>query len=742
MIKNILMKNIIQKMLLFFFILMVIGYKSFAQDYECSSLVTKEIAKEVIENRKSRPNNGYLRTSDQVSIQAHIVTKSDGTEGLSSPVSTINDLKSKLDTHFSGTGITFNFNAIKYIKDDIYHSIDTSGTTEEIDMGLKFNETNKINIYFLRNVNTSWAKFPWDENNYDWIIMKNSHATSASTISHEMGHYFGLLHTHSNSNGDELVSRTAGNCSNCEIAGDGFCDTPADPNPSLLPINPDNDRRFTLSNYVDNSTNCEVSGIPIMDDCSVSYTPDGNNLMSYSLKACRDFFSQEQIDEILFYRQNGRDNLIPTTGEDPIYFECEANCNNELSLNCGALSAEAIDDVITISNLQINNQGSSNVSNVEIEYSLVGAENHILGTYTIPGPFAPGVTTPNGHILWINNIPDGSYLLQAKLKHGSGPYNSCTSLNQFTIGNSPTSGPDLEFLSCSTLSVDSYGYLITSQVGNTGEGIAPSCKIGVYLSSDHILDSSDSFIKESHVPSLPGGSSATAWSQFTLDGFTIPEGNVFIIFKVDNNSQVPETDEGNNICVYHLNSCGNNLYLSGNLGVDYNYTGTSITTTMTIIPPSTVNFKASSYVDWLPGFKANNGTTTTAYIEACGLPTTFVNANTEKSSASKSELVDSQGSGYVLNSQTDISKVFQFINSPNPFNKETIIELSLYATETVRIYVVDVNGKYLGDIKETGLMYPGNHQFTFDGTRYQAGIYYCTVIVGDEQKTSKMILIE
>ena len=39
-----------------------------------------------------------------------------------------------------------------------------------------------------------------------------------------MGHYFGLPHTFSTSDGNELVDG-----SNCSTAGDGICDTPADP---------------------------------------------------------------------------------------------------------------------------------------------------------------------------------------------------------------------------------------------------------------------------------------------------------------------------------------------------------------------------------------------------------------------------------------------------------------------------------------------------------------------------------
>ena len=53
--------------------------------------------------------------------------------------------------------------------------------------------------------------------------MANGCANNGSTLPHEVGHFYGLPHTHDQ--GNELV-----NGSNCATAGDNFCDTPADPN--------------------------------------------------------------------------------------------------------------------------------------------------------------------------------------------------------------------------------------------------------------------------------------------------------------------------------------------------------------------------------------------------------------------------------------------------------------------------------------------------------------------------------
>jgi len=479
------MKNII--ILILFIGTTLSSYNGFAQDLGCGTMVTAQMAQKIINDRSNRPLNMSYDSSDPVSVQPHIVTKSDGSGGMDSNI--INSLKNKLDTHFSGTGISFNFCPVMEIRSDTYHAINTSGTQEEINMGLYFNEANKINIYFLPNVHTSWAKFPWDS--YDWIIMKNSMASNASTISHEMGHYFGLLHTHDNGNGNEWVSRSGGDCSNCEKAGDGFCDTAADPNPKLLPINPITGKNYTLSQYVDDK--CKVSGIPINDACSIPYKTSGNNLMSYSLKPCRSFLSGSQIKEILYFRKNGRHKLVSgcigddvgnckedncgepcqpchcmdktksgdEMGEDcggscnlpcdpprgPQPFECGSACESDLRITCETMTVEDIDGAITLSNFKVQNGSATKVNHVEIEYWLIdqnGDEiflNPYISDDTGQGYGDPkiikeieaGETVNKSGAIYTLAEVSGVYTLRIQLSEN---YNSCLS-SPFGIRYSP-----------------------------------------------------------------------------------------------------------------------------------------------------------------------------------------------------------------------------------------------------------------------------------------------------------------
>jgi hypothetical protein len=110
-----------------------------------------------------------------------------------------------------------------------------------------------------------------------------------SSISHEIGHFLGLLHPHRNYNKNkcrqEAVSRSRkfDGCGNkgliCEQNGDALCDTPAEPNLAKL-INSD----------------CKYTGIGLKDNWGDLYQPDNNNIMSYIIRgSCRQMFTPGQV---------------------------------------------------------------------------------------------------------------------------------------------------------------------------------------------------------------------------------------------------------------------------------------------------------------------------------------------------------------------------------------------------------------------------------------------------------------
>lgn len=96
-----------------------------------------------------------------------------------------------------------------------------------------------------------------------------------TTVSHEIGHFLGLCHTH----GDHVdaVVRVAGAdgqpiaCDeSCALEADGICDTPPDPGPPECSV----------------GEACTIA-------CSTGAVPDGRNLMGY-YPDCRSVFSRQQ----------------------------------------------------------------------------------------------------------------------------------------------------------------------------------------------------------------------------------------------------------------------------------------------------------------------------------------------------------------------------------------------------------------------------------------------------------------
>jgi hypothetical protein len=227
--------------------------------------------------RTDAPEEDQLEEENIIPVVAHVVRKLDGTGGI-----TTNQLNDAFSTA-NGFLNTFNFFLqicdINYIDSDTI--FDNSFASGDDDNGGNSNASFTVldvenrnvdrclNIYFVPKSNTSWAWRPNTNKKKQHILMLNSQTTNGTTLSHECGHWFDLLHTHQE--GDELVDG-----SNCETAGDFVCDTPADPN---------------LSGRVDSS--CNYTGT-VVDANGDSYNPDTRNLLSYA-GTCRNRFSEGQI---------------------------------------------------------------------------------------------------------------------------------------------------------------------------------------------------------------------------------------------------------------------------------------------------------------------------------------------------------------------------------------------------------------------------------------------------------------
>lgn len=290
----------------------------FAQNQDCGTIIQPdEIPQHQVRNRAWVNDQAQNQTRSGTSIamvpvQLHIVRRTDGSTGIS-----VADFEAALDRAnelYLPSGIQFfQCGAINTIDDDTYAPYDYS---QRFLLDAAHSVANVINIYSSETVTSGvsnicgHATFP---GGIDFIILANSCTNNGSTFAHELGHYFNLYHTHETALGTEVVDG-----SNCTAAGDYICDTPADP------------RLSTATNV--NTISCVYTGTST-DTNGDSYTPETDNLMSYTGKHCRYEVSAGQNARMLFALNNFRAYLtcVSTVALDADFAaDTEADCSNNL----------------------------------------------------------------------------------------------------------------------------------------------------------------------------------------------------------------------------------------------------------------------------------------------------------------------------------------------------------------------------------------------------------------------------
>ncbi len=258
---------------------------------------------EIAEQHEKLMQQFILRGANLVSpvaipIKAHIVRPSNGVGGLSpsdlyNAISTMNTKYTTLKMSFYLCG------EIHYIDSDAFNNMNVD---KENDLLVLNNVNDALNIYFVGNLTSGSSTlngisaFPSANPMENRMIMYNAATTNGVTLSHEMGHYWNLYHTHETFQGTELV-----NGSNCSTAGDLVCDTPADP-----------------CCYFYNTSTCVYTGTGT-DANGQTYNPLISNLMSY-YGLCRSTFTPGQYTRM----DAGYALRMGYTGTNTYNFACNA----------------------------------------------------------------------------------------------------------------------------------------------------------------------------------------------------------------------------------------------------------------------------------------------------------------------------------------------------------------------------------------------------------------------------------
>lgn len=170
---------------------------------------------------------------------------------------------------FAPIGFSFNVCQVFDIPDYRYRTLDKGVLLPEL-LDLHYH-AEVINLYVTANVTPAegFTDMP-APGAADYIAVGTSALQNGSIeIIHQLGHFFGLYHT----SGDFIFGPELANGTNCAIAGDLICDTPADPDGTT-------------------GNNC-LHQSPIADALGVRYAPPYDNYMAIA-SDCGCRFTQEQ----------------------------------------------------------------------------------------------------------------------------------------------------------------------------------------------------------------------------------------------------------------------------------------------------------------------------------------------------------------------------------------------------------------------------------------------------------------
>ncbi|WP_299550174.1 T9SS type A sorting domain-containing protein [Seonamhaeicola sp.] len=265
-------------------------------------------------SNKFNKNDVPTKMVNAIPIKAHIIRYSNGSGGLSE--SDLDKAIENLNQSFTGSNLEFFLcGAINYIDDDALCHFRKGNEAPLIEEN---NVSGVINIYFTEYLENdsdeSICGYSNNERTKDFIVVKNDCATNVSSLAHEMGHVFSLLHTHGPDN-DTLTTELVDG-SNCDTDGDGICDTPADPQLSHENVN----------NF------CEYTGT-VTDAHGHAFTPDTGNIMSYSLKACRSHFSDQQLARMYAFYMTQKHYLSCPSFHADFSVDISQTCENNLTVN-------------------------------------------------------------------------------------------------------------------------------------------------------------------------------------------------------------------------------------------------------------------------------------------------------------------------------------------------------------------------------------------------------------------------
>lgn len=268
-----------------------------AQSFICGTTgdLAEPIAEQLRLHKKTIEENGvvYPRSTIYLAVKFHLVARKDGT-GRVSEQNVLTQLCT-LNEDFADQNIQFYLDGgFNYINDD--QTYNDHFADDQFTVMINNKDLDAINIYIIENIDSGSQLQAYYTRSFDWIVISNDQIGAAHTLTHEIGHFLGLLHPFHGWDRDPyepakhgspapekttrgvLVERADG--SNCNDAGDMICDTPAD-----------YAFRYPRSN-------CTFEDV-VLDPSSAPIDPDERLFMNYFKCSRKDYYFTDQQKEIM-----------------------------------------------------------------------------------------------------------------------------------------------------------------------------------------------------------------------------------------------------------------------------------------------------------------------------------------------------------------------------------------------------------------------------------------------------------
>lgn len=247
-----------------------------AQISNCGTVVTPDIIAWEMQQMQN-PQRTLIGKADRtLGVKVWIALDTFGVSGMS--LGDINSVVTAPNGPFATIGLSFNLCQVDTIEDHNFNVWDP--LIDDPQAQVMYYDEGLINIYLVEEITTGAAGYAYFPGGADMIVLNKSSAEGS--VTHEMGHFFGLYHTFEDGFGAELA-----NGSNCSVAGDLLCDTGADPDPTGQEV----DMHCNLTTYFR-----DANGDP--------YDPPTDNIMSYYPCACK--FTTDQYNEMYTNYVNSR----------------------------------------------------------------------------------------------------------------------------------------------------------------------------------------------------------------------------------------------------------------------------------------------------------------------------------------------------------------------------------------------------------------------------------------------------